>query len=327
MARVLARPDSPGSARAAALYWSARRLEQRGRSALAGARYAELLDRYRNHYYGMLATQRLRLPPSAAPDLPPQPSQLPPPGPGRRWLEAARALRSVGISDAASAAYRAACSAAGMRGRSIALEGADAALEAGSTADAIQLVQLAAGDRDALKPEELPLRYWQLLIPRPSGPEILEAAKTVGLDPGLVAAVVLEESAFNPLAVSRVGARGLLQLMPATGAEVAQRLGVKNFHPDRLFEPGLNLRLGCRYLDDLIGRLGSIPVALAAYNAGAARAIRWAVPGDAPDFERYVERIPIPDTRTYVKRILANIRIYRIAWPPGSERRGTSPGP
>ena len=109
--------------------------------------------------------------------------------------------------------------------------------------------------------------------------------------------------------------------MPATAEEIARKIGIAGFRQDRLFEPETNLKLGCAYLRDLLGRLGSLHVALAAYHAGASRAARWSVLGDDPEGERYVERIPIPDTRGYVKRILANTRLYRLTYPDGLDSR------
>jgi soluble lytic murein transglycosylase len=318
-ARVLARKDAPDSVRMAALYWSGRRLEAHGRNEAAKQSYREAVSHLNNHYYGMLAAGRLRI---AMPKLPERPESPDPSSlkePTRRWLTAARELRSIGLFDLALATYRTAASDAAAHRIPIALEGADAALDAKAAADSVQLVQIAVGDRDAVPPEALARRHWQLLLPAPSGPDLAAAARAVRLDPWLVASVVLEESAFNPLAVSRVGARGLLQVMPATGEELARRMGVRNFRSDRLFEPALNLRLGCVYLRDQVDRLGSLPVALAAYNAGGTRAARWSLPTDSRDPERYVERIPVPETRSYVKRILANVRLYQIAWPEGFE--------
>ncbi|MBZ5637448.1 MAG: transglycosylase SLT domain-containing protein [Acidobacteriia bacterium] len=317
MRRVLDRRDAPDGIRAAALYWAGRREEQAGRSADSRSQYQEIVARWPNHYYGMLAARRLGVAPPRLADRPVPPSPDPTSPVSRRWLVAARSLRSIKLWEAASAAYRAAAGAAGPRSRSVALEAADAALSEGADGDAVQLVLLAVKDRDSANLAGLTLREARLVVPAQDPERLAGIARASGLDPALVAAVVLQESAFNPLALSSAGARGLLQLMPATGEEVARRIGLAGFRADRLFEPETNLRLGCAYFRDLLTRLGSLPVALAAYNAGASRAVRWTASGDDPDGERYVERIPIPDTRGYVKRILANVRLYRIAYSEG----------
>jgi soluble lytic murein transglycosylase len=319
--RVLARDDAPDSVRMAALYWSGRRLESAGQRDRAAERYRRAADRLPGHYYGLLAASRLGVAASARPG-PPERAPAPRRGSSAEsLLSAARALLSVGLTDLAIDAYRAAASADEVARREISLEGAAAALEAGAAADAIELVQSGTGGRDGVRPGELPLRYLRLLVPAPSAKDIVAAARESRLEPHLVASIALEESAFNPLAVSPVGARGLLQVMPATGAELARGMGIRPFDSQRLYEPALNLRLGCAYFRRLVDQLGGVPPALAAYNAGATRAKRWEAPGDDADPERYVERIPVPVTRSYVKRILANVRLYRIAWPDGLDSK------
>jgi soluble lytic murein transglycosylase len=158
---------------------------------------------------------------------------------------------------------------------------------------------------------------WRLLYPAPSADLLTQAASGAGLDPQVVAAVALQESAFNPLAVSSAGARGLLQVMPSVGAELARSLGLARFDPNDLFDPGTNLKLGCAHLSEYRRRFRSMPQALAAYNGGPTRVERWVLPDGKDDDERFVERIPIPETRLYVKRVLAGARMYAIAWPAG----------
>jgi len=117
----------------------------------------------------------------------------------------------------------------------------------------------------------------------PFAAEIERAARSAGLSPRLLAAVVEAESAFNPRAVSRVGARGLTQLMPAAAADH----GVTD-----PFDPAENLRGGAAHLRRLLDRFESLPLALAAYNAGAATVERS---GGIP---------PYRETRHYVRRVL-----------------------
>ncbi len=117
----------------------------------------------------------------------------------------------------------------------------------------------------------------------PFAVEIVSAARAADLDPKLVAAVVAAESNFNPYAYSRVGAGGLMQLMPS----VWLAAGVEN-----PYDPSTNLRLGCRHLRGLLDRLGSLPLALAAYNAGIATVEKS---GGVP---------PYRETRDFVRRVL-----------------------
>jgi soluble lytic murein transglycosylase-like protein len=316
-ARALTHPDAPNGVRVTAMYWRARIAEAAGRVAEARASYATIADTFANHYYGALAARRLGRPlPTAPPGAPraPDPSTLPSSGP---WLAAARAFVSVGLWEEAAPCYRAAIRGAGAAGPAIALEAAAGAREAAALSDAIGLAQDAAHDRDRTPADQLPRELWRLLYPAGFAEHLTRAAHAAGLDPNLVASVALQESAFNPLAVSAVGARGLLQIMPAIGAELSQAAGRPKFDPSELFDPAINATLGCRHLSDYRKRFGSIPRALAAYNGGPSRVERWSVAAGPDDDERFVERIPIAETRLYVKRVIAGARMYAIAWPDG----------
>lgn len=100
---------------------------------------------------------------------------------------------------------------------------------------------------------------------------ILEASAQHEVSPHLVMAVIHVESAYNPFAISHVGALGLMQVMPMTGAEVAERIGVPWRGRQTLFDPEANVRIGVAYLKELLDRYGSVRVALAAYNWGPGR--------------------------------------------------------
>jgi soluble lytic murein transglycosylase len=316
-ASALARPDAPDGVRVTATYWRARIAEAAGRTAEARASYATIADGFGNHYYGALAAKRLGRPLPKAPSVASvvnDPSAL---GTAGVWLAAARALVSIGLWDEAAPCYRTAVHGAGARGPAVALEAATAAHDAAAVSDAIGLAQDATGDRDRTAVPNIPRGLWRLLYPAGSAEAITRAARGAGLDPNLVAAVALQESAFNPLAVSAVGARGLLQIMPSVGAELARAAGLARFDPTDLFDPAINLKLGCAHLSDYRRRFDSIPRALAAYNGGPSRVERWSLPAGRDDDERFVERIPIPETRLYVKRVLAGARMYAIAWPDG----------
>jgi soluble lytic murein transglycosylase len=154
--------------------------------------------------------------------------------------------------------------------------------------------------------------------------ELLEAeADRADVDPYLLAGLVRQESSFNPQARSWVGATGLSQIMPATGAWLAPGAGVPNFDPSLLTVPEINLRMGARYLRDQMRRYdGKRDLALAAYNAGPSRADRWRRElGYGGDPDRFRERIPFAETREYVQVVIRNAVVYRRLY--GAER---SPG-
>ena len=156
------------------------------------------------------------------------------------------------------------------------------------------------------------------LLPRRRIPRDLE------LPLALIHAVIWQESRFQPRARSVAGARGLMQLMPATAERQAERLAIQDHHPDRLFEPGYNILLGSDHLADLLERYdGALLLALAAYNAGPGNVDNWlAAFGDprlgviAP--EDWIESIPFRETRLYVQDLLAVYSLYReaLGWRP-----------
>lgn len=139
----------------------------------------------------------------------------------------------------------------------------------------------------------------------------------------LIYAVVRQESAFQTDAVSRAGARGLMQLMPKTASETARALNISHA-PGRLSEPEYNLKLGQAYLRDMIAEFGgSYVLALAAYNAGPKRAREWLKAHGDPragveDAVDWIEMIPIEETRNYIQRVLENLQVYRLKGNGGS---------
>ncbi|MCH6587712.1 MAG: lytic transglycosylase domain-containing protein [Proteobacteria bacterium] len=136
-------------------------------------------------------------------------------------------------------------------------------------------------------------------------------------EPALVLAVIRQESAFYKGAVSRAGARGLMQLMPRTAKRVARRIKVRYSRKKLLTDAEYNLRLGRAYLSGLTQDYdGSYVLALAAYNAGPARANRWIKAfGDPREADvdpiDWIESIPFDETRNYVQRILESLVVYR----------------
>lgn len=154
----------------------------------------------------------------------------------------------------------------------------------------------------------------------PAPPEIREqVTRAASPEPALVLAVIRQESAFDTRAVSRAGARGLMQLMPGTARTVARRLDVPYRRAMLTDNPAANLRLGRAYLDQLLVDYGGTSIlALAAYNAGPRRVDRWIKDyGDLRhrdvDPVDWIEQIPFNETRNYVQRVLEGRVVYRLA--------------
>ena len=151
-----------------------------------------------------------------------------------------------------------------------------------------------------------------LRFPLPYLGEIEAAARDTHLPGNWLYAVLRTESLYDPQARSGAGARGLLQLMPATARAVAQRAGMKAPSNDDLFKPEINIALGARYLREMNDKFeGALILTLAAYNAGPHRVPQW-LPNDPIDGDIWVENIPYNETRAYVQRALSSL--VMIGW-------------
>lgn len=151
--------------------------------------------------------------------------------------------------------------------------------------------------------DSVPLYFFRMYYPLRYGDEIEKHAEKNGLDPDLVRGLILQESYYNPKAKSRVGATGLMQLMPPTAKEHAQRLGIV-FAGSRLEDPDVNIRLGTFHLRMLVNLFrGEIPLAVASYNAGQGNVMKWRRAAPAKPMDEFLESIPFPETRNYVKRV------------------------
>ena len=144
----------------------------------------------------------------------------------------------------------------------------------------------------------------------------LELETDSELDASLVHGLIRQESAFHQKAVSRAGARGLMQLMPRTAHRVARKLRIRYSKARLVRDPAYNIRLGQSYLKQMLGRFdGSVILALAAYNAGPGAVERWirafGKPGSSIlDMIDWIEQIPFTETRNYVQRVLENRTVY-----------------
>jgi soluble lytic murein transglycosylase len=149
--------------------------------------------------------------------------------------------------------------------------------------------------------------------PAPVSPPIASTGSDV--EQAVVLGLIRQESSFDAQALSPAGARGLMQLMPATAAAVARKIGVA-IDPAALTEAGYNMRLGTSYLGGLLARFNqSLPLAIAGYNAGPSRVQDWLAAmdpaGGADGMIDWIELIPFNETRNYVQRVIENIEVYR----------------
>lgn len=154
------------------------------------------------------------------------------------------------------------------------------------------------------------LHNYALRYPTPFKDQVHSRAGHHTVDPALLYGLIRQESRFNPQATSPAGARGLMQVMPATARWLATKLGIRKPSEKALGDPATNVQLGSAYVRHLLDTLEQSPVLVAAgYNAGPRRAQRWR---DQRPLEGaiYAESIPILETRDYVKKVLANATVY-----------------
>jgi len=151
----------------------------------------------------------------------------------------------------------------------------------------------------------------KLFYPMPYSDKIFKYATRSDVDPYFLTAIMKTESGFNPDAVSPKDARGLMQIMPETGEWIAKQINLYPYHPDLLFDPETNIRMGSWYIANLEDEfVGNKIIALAAYNGGRGNVTNWLrenkISGDLSD----IGAIPFPETRNFVGKVLLNYKVY-----------------
>ncbi|MDI6638401.1 MAG: lytic transglycosylase domain-containing protein [Bacillota bacterium] len=166
--------------------------------------------------------------------------------------------------------------------------------------------------------------YLERAYPTPYKDLVTQYCAEHNVDPFLVTALMRVESRFRPHVVSEKGARGLMQVMPDTGRWVAQELGMDRFDPEMLHDPRINLRIGTWYLASLEREFGGDKViVLAAYNAGRGNVRKWLDTTRWTGRIEEIDRIPFPETRDYVRKVLrlyeTYVRVYDGRWSAQGE--------
>ena len=168
----------------------------------------------------------------------------------------------------------------------------------------------------------------QKLYPRYYANTVEKYAKLYDVDTFLIAAMILEESRYNAEAISWAGAIGLMQIMPATGRELAQQLKIRRFRTAMLKEPDVNIRMGTKYIGYLNSLFGGDPMlVIGAYNGGPGRMKRWVSSKNIKDIDEFVEKITIRETRLHIKKVINSydhyVRIYRKTDEPPAVNSAT----
>jgi len=292
------------------LYWAGVARVRNGEKDRGAVLLSEAAERFRNSWYGALAEKELaRLPGSASLNTPRVTAaatgwteeELP--GPFKARL---RELLFVGLDSDALDELR------GLGYTRAALE-ARALIEVsrGELRNAIIYMKRARPEYVAAEIKDLPSYVWTTIYPLKHDDALRKAASKEKLDPALVAALICQESTFDASARSVAGARGLMQIMPYTGRPLARELGMR-YTTRMLNIPETSLAFGTRYFRQMMDRFDSRPeAALAAYNAGPHRVVRWLAPNPKIRPDEFAESIPFTETRNYVMIILGARDQYR----------------
>ncbi len=294
-----------------ATYWAGVSAEKRGERKSALAQYRACAREHRHRYYGQQALRAIaRLARGGESDAP-KPPPLSEAG-YRKWMrpppksaairEVARMLSSMGFHEHAALEYRRLGPSPYSR-----YFAARAFTEAGQSHRAIHLINESFWDAVRAGGSDLPRDFWKTVYPL-----VVKHTEPGGANLYLVNAIIRAESAFDPRAFSPAGARGLMQLMPATGRRLARKHKIRIKSVSDLFDPEVNTRLGARHLGALIREFGGALVpAIASYNAGRGAVKRWWKAGRGKPMEIFIEEIPYQETKNYVKRVLGYYHEYK----------------
>ncbi len=151
----------------------------------------------------------------------------------------------------------------------------------------------------------------KLLYPMPYSDKILKYAAMAEVNPYFLTAIMRTESSFDPDAVSPKDARGLMQIMPDTGEWIAKQIYLNPYHPDLLFDPETNIRLGAWYIANLEDEFaGNRIMVLAAYNGGRGNVRKWLEEDKISGGISDIAVIPFPETKNFVRKVLWNYKVY-----------------
>ncbi|HEX5226663.1 MAG TPA: transglycosylase SLT domain-containing protein, partial [Bryobacteraceae bacterium] len=314
----------------AALYYLGRIAESKSDWATARAYYDAVSSAYPNYYYAILARDRLETPSlmtATASSATAQflltsqianrhaPETFDPTPATKQRIARAHLLDTAGLDDLAEAELRFGAKADGQP-QVIAIALAEIASERDAPDQAIRYIKHYAPGYLSLPIDSAPDKFWRLAFPLPYRKSLETYCREEMLDPYLMAALIRQESEFNPKAVSRANARGLAQVMPGTGRQLSRKLGL-HYRTAMLFSPDTNLKLGTYYLKQLSDELQGKPeAALASYNAGKTHVTAWLAAANYREPSEFVESIPFNETRNYVQSVLRNAEVYRRLYGP-----------
>jgi soluble lytic murein transglycosylase len=310
----------------AALYYLGRASEAAKDMPSASRYYRELQSRYPNYYYGVMARDILKRPEmgrngqgsdadrflatvkfpvrETAPDFRPDAVTA-------KRIERARILSRAGLDRWAEGELRYGARNGG-KAWPIAMELAESVSRNGEPDRAMRFIKATVPGYLFIPREAAPQRFWRLAFPFPYRRLIEENARANGLDPFVVAALIRQESEFDPKATSSVKAMGLMQIMPPTGRQLSRTLKIRPYRTSSLYVPQVSVKMGTHYLGRMVEKFdGSVESALAGYNAGPTRVPKWKGWEEYREPAEFSETVPFAQTRDYIQIILRNADVYR----------------
>lgn len=308
-----------------ALYYLGRISERTKDYAAARTYFQAASDNYPNFYYGILSRTRLAEPAVTRAGAAPRVQQFlasirfPHPDFGgfhatpitQLRIARCRLLYKAGLNDLAEGEMRFGART-DSQGHLLAQELAERCARQGNPSQGLRWIKALAPNYLYMPLSAAPESFWRLAFPLPFKNELARNSKVHSLDPYMVAALVRQESEFNPTAISRSKAYGLTQVLPSTGRSISHRAGIRRFHASMLFSPEINLKLGTLYVRMLLDSLeGQWESALASYNAGKSRVVNWRTWFNFREPAEFVETIPFTETRNYVQMVMRNADVYR----------------
>ncbi len=308
------------------LYWAGRAHAQLGAGPQAESRLRLVFTDYGNSYYGRLALRKLPKNVQTSAEAAVVSAGHAPPVDREEPLPTTRTIQlllGAGLYDDAINELRFAQRA---WGTSPAIEAtiAWAYNRKGELRRAITLMRRAYPQHLTAGGHELPTEILEVIFPLTYWELIRKHSAARNLDPYLVAALIAQESTFDPNIRSAANAWGLMQIVPATGRRLARSVGIRRFSTAVLTNPETNVRLGTLYFSRLVQQFGGTHFALASYNAGENRVVRWKAERPGVEQDEFIDDIPFPETQNYVKRILGTAENYRALYGKGG---GGSPIP
>jgi peptidoglycan lytic transglycosylase len=299
------------------LYWAGRAHGELGQGEVAAARFQLVFHDYGSSYYGRLAKKQVSRMADAEPasdraipaslqgaaTIPPQPPTA----------DRIKLLLANGLYDDALEELR---FAQRQWGTSPAIEAtmAWAYHQKGELRRGITLMRRAYPQSLTSTGHLLPVAMRQVIFPLVYWETIRVHANKYDLDPYVMAALINQESTFDADIRSSANAWGLMQIVPPTGRRLARTLGIRRFSTRSLTDPLTNIRMGMLYFSQLVKQFGGTYYALASYNAGESRVVRWKAERPGLDEDEFIDDIPFPETQNYVKRILGTAEDYRLLY-------------